>query len=357
MKRALRWLKNGLLGAICSQVLPLSIVTVGWVQRGMQRETLRTFERLGEGSLEADPALDAALSPPGWLGGGAAARGWRRPLGGLVANVRLGLAALLNTWVLTLPGTSLWLFSWYDGWNNSFHKGYEQAAVGPLTGLLGVALFITAMLYVPMAQARQASTGSWRSFWDVGLVRELVRRRWWGCVRLALGYALLGIPIVALKTAPIVFDRVEAWASLSDAELLQRLETWFFWSGLFVFLAYVWVRRAAARLYADALRLSVRAGAVSPEALGQIERAALDRLGMLGVAPEPDRHVIVRAARSSTAWLLRSAAIGAAVLVWFAFVSEIYVSEFLNHHPISGWLNQPLVQLPWFHYVPPGLAG
>ena len=337
MKRALRWGKNGLLGAMASQVLPLSIVTVGWVQRLMQRETLRTFERLGEGSLglDPDPALREALSPPRWLSGGTAARGWRRPLGGLAANVRLGLASILNTWALTLPGASLWLFSWYDGWNNSFHKGYEQAAVGPLTGLLGVALFIAAMLYVPMAQARQASTGSWRGFWDVGLVRELVRRRWWGCLRLAAAYALLGVPVVALKTAPIAFDRVEAWASASDAELLQQLQTYFFYCGLFIFLAYVWLRRAAARLYADALCLTVRAGAVSADALGPIERAALDRLGLLGVAPEPDRHMIVRAARTSTAWLLRSAAIGAAVVVWFAFVSEIYVSEFLNHHPVS----------------------
>ncbi len=163
MKRMIRWLRNGLLGAICSQVLLLSIVAVGWVQRRMQRETLRAFERAGEGALQGVPELRDALEPPGWFGGVPSASGWRRFLGGFTANARIGLAATLNTWALTLPGALLWLFSWYDGWNNSFHKGYEQAAVGPAMGLLGVGLFIAAMLYVPMAQARQASTGSWRS--------------------------------------------------------------------------------------------------------------------------------------------------------------------------------------------------
>jgi len=26
--------------------------------------------------------------------------------------------------------------------------------------------------------------------------------------------------------------------------------------------------------------------------------------------------------------------------------------ECLNYHTAQGWPNQPLVQLPWFHYVP-----
>ena len=42
-------------------------------------------------------------------------------------------------------------------------------------------------------------------------------------------------------------------------------------------------------------------------------------------------------------------------LVWFTFVSQIYIAQFLNHHPVVGWLNQPLVQLPSFHYIPDAL--
>ncbi len=42
-------------------------------------------------------------------------------------------------------------------------------------------------------------------------------------------------------------------------------------------------------------------------------------------------------------------------LVWFAFVAQIYASEFMNYHPGIGFLNQPLVQLPWFRYIPSAL--
>ena len=84
---------------------------------------------------------------------------WKRFAGSLWANLRIGVQGIFNVWVWTMPACVLWMFSWYAGWDNSFNKGYEQAWVGPTTGLLGVAMFIAAMFYVPMAQARQAVTG------------------------------------------------------------------------------------------------------------------------------------------------------------------------------------------------------
>jgi hypothetical protein len=109
----------------------------------------------------------------------------------------------VNTWALTLPACLLWWFGWYDGWNNSFNKGYEQAAVGPLISLLGIAWFITAMFYVPLAQARQAVTGEWRSFYQFRLIWKIVRDRWVYCVLLAVLYALLSVPLSVLKTSPM----------------------------------------------------------------------------------------------------------------------------------------------------------
>ena len=57
-------------------------------------------------------------------------------------NVRLGVQGAFNTWVLTLPACVLMLFGWYDGWNNSFNKGYEQFLVAPGISWLGIMLFI-----------------------------------------------------------------------------------------------------------------------------------------------------------------------------------------------------------------------
>jgi len=57
-------------------------------------------------------------------------------------NVRLGVQSVFNTWLLTLPACVLMLFGWYDGWNNSFNKGYEQFLVAPGISWLGMMLFI-----------------------------------------------------------------------------------------------------------------------------------------------------------------------------------------------------------------------
>ena len=61
-------------------------------------------------------------------------------------NLTIGAQAIFNTWVLTMPGCVLMLFSWYAGWHNSFNKGYEQAVVGPLTGFGGIATLTNRIL-------------------------------------------------------------------------------------------------------------------------------------------------------------------------------------------------------------------
>jgi hypothetical protein len=40
-------------------------------------------------------------------------------------------------------------------------------------------------------------------------------------------------------------------------------------------------------------------------------------------------------------------------LVYFSFVAQVYVGEFLHKNDRAlGWWNQPLVQLPYFNYIP-----
>ena len=39
--------------------------------------------------------------------------------------------------------------------------------------------------------------------------------------------------------------------------------------------------------------------------------------------------------------------------VWIGFAMQLVASEFLNYHTAGrGWLNQPLIQLPWMPYLP-----
>jgi hypothetical protein len=278
-------------------------------------------------------------------------------------NAKLGAQAIANTWVLTMPACVLWLFAWYDGWNNSFNKGYEQAAVGPLLGVFGVTLFIATMFYLPMAQMRHAATGQWRAFFQFRLVWALIRQRWLGCMLLAALYAVMSVPVTILKTAPYFLYDSFAKKHGFDAglikpepqQLVQFLNGYYFWSALVVFPAFVFLRLVAARIYAGALLDAFQSGQLPAASLAENEQEALEQLGLLQVRPQPQRQFFVRAVAWFATRAGRVAAIILLVWLWFAFVAQIFIGQFFNYHPLSGWLNQPLVQLPWFHYLPQAL--
>jgi hypothetical protein len=272
-------------------------------------------------------------------------------------NLKVGFQGWFNVCLLTLPGCGLWLFAWYDGWNNSFNKGYEQAAVGPVTGWLGIVLFIAAMFYVPVAQARQASTGQWTSFFHFGMVRRLIRRRWLAVAGLAGLYASLSLPVYVLKTVPAFYPKMNAaWNDLAPASAAAILDAHFFWSCLYVFPVFVLLRLVAGRVYASALWDAVRGGTLDAEDLAPIERRTFERLGLLGVDPVPPRPAVWRVLTWAGTRAGRLAAGGVAALLWFSLVAQVFVAEFLNYHPGVGWLHQPTVHTPWFHYVPKHLT-
>ena len=281
----------------------------------------------------------------------------RRLAGSLYDNAKFGLQGILNTWALTLPGCGLWLAAWFAGWNNSFHKGYELAWVGPSTGVIGVGLFLVAMLYVPLAQARQAVTGQWRAFYDFAVIWRLIRQRWRSSIVLAGLYSFWSLPVMALLTLPAFFEQV--WpdtATLTDTEALAFLKTYFFRVSLLGFALVVLLRRRAAGLYARAVMTAVQTGAIRVEALSATEQLAFQRLNLQSGSPPPRRALIIRTPMWMGARLVEGVAVVVTLGVWLSFVAQIFVSEFFNYHPIAGWLNQPLVQLPWFASIPLTLA-
>lgn len=382
---ALRRLRRALLfpvklfwGMIFCQGLLGSIFVVGWSYRLAQRFALKywwshssraqpntTFADFLAGSertrdhrhwpnwfLQQDFA-EALRRQPGVSAGRYVFSVVRAFTHGLWLNFWMGLRAIANTWALTLPACIFWWFGWYDGWNNSFNKGYEQAAVGPLVSLLGILLFIAAMFYVPLAQARQAVTGDWRAFFEFRLVWNLARLRWVSCVGLALLYSLLALPLNILKTSPMFWmQKHPELVYVSDALLLKMLNDYFFWCALLMLPAYVLLRVLAARVYASAIMASVQSGNIQPAALAVYERETLDRLGLLETRPSRERHVFVRFLAWTGTRVGRVLGGAALFFTWFGFVAQIYIAEFFNYHGGLGWLNQPLVQLPWFHYLP-----
>lgn len=279
----------------------------------------------------------------------------RAVLGALGANLKTGIAALACTYVLTGPGCFLWLAAWYDGWNNSFNKGYEQAIVGPLTGILGNLLFIIAMVYVPMAWAHLAATRDARAFFQFGFVWRLIRQRLAGATFYAAWFALIMLPVSILQVAPSFLVNMDGGLDhLSAADVWPIAATFNLFAGAYVFLAFVAVHLLAGRLYRSAVLRLLERDPAQADTLHPALYHALTDLRLIPEGPPPRKHPLVavvlgtgRRGRNAVLWVAMFA-------LWFGVVAQIFVREFLNYHPILGWMNQALIHLPSIFFMPPG---
>ncbi len=268
-------------------------------------------------------------------------------------NLTLGVQGLLCVFLLTGWGCALMTFSWEFGWLNSFNKGYEQAAIGPLTGLTGIALFIAAMFYVPMAQMHMAVTGDYRAFFHVRFVWTLVQSRITPYVGLAAVIVFLALPLQGLKTwAGLRSGYDQTWMDASDAELLQLLSNFLRGVALYLFVSLLIIYALAARIYQSAVLKALRRGWLHREDLHPRLRVWLEKLACV---PErqPDPHDLVKVVRWSARWNYRRVMYALLAVLWFGMVgAQVYVGEFLNYHPAIGFLNHPLVQIPSVDYIP-----
>ncbi len=358
-----------LAGVIFCQRAILSLAVVGWTYRLMQGSAARYWYRATGGPskcgsfaqfAQSDSATKCLATTPRFVFAeigdeiparfGRVRRAARKLTGSLVKNLKIGLLGFGNTCVLVAPAEVLWIFGWFAGWHISFNKVYEQHTVGLAISWLGIAWFIAAMFYVPLAQARHAVTGEWKRFYDFRLIRTLVARHRLASLMLAAFYAVGSLPLLLFKFAPYSLGGMSAaMETLSNAALVARLNQYFFSTTFIAFPIYVAVRLLAARIYARAVVRAIADGAVQLDALAPFERAVLQRLGVTEpVAPAIPEPMVRRVPRK--AW--RAGLVTATIVLWFAVVAQVYVSEFFVYRGARGWLNQPLVQLPWFRYVP-----
>ena len=131
------------------------------------------------------------------------------------------MLGLFATFLLSGWGGLLMAFSWEYGWNASFDKAHEVGRVGALTGWAGVALFVAAMVYVPMAQVHQAVTGDFRAFFEFRFVWRLIRARPGNYVFFAVMFLDFAVAVEIFKTLPTGFDdHLPLFVNASDVELL-----------------------------------------------------------------------------------------------------------------------------------------
>jgi len=366
---------------LCYVSFLTSLLVVGWLYRWMQGQVLRgwwkaggrrqyeTFadfrKRLGPNAPVNRPRwllredIRASLRRPGPNGQPAgqlrlALRVLTLPVWSLTMNLRIGIEAVVCTYLIAGWGCLLMTFSWWFGWHNSFHKGYELTGVGPVTGILGILLFVAAMLYVPMAQVHQAVTGDARAFFDFRFVWRLIRARLMAYVGLAGVFLFLGLIQEILKTAPLGFAYCDVPDTAGPAllrEVLHHLEGYYFGCTLFLVFSLLVTRWLAAHIYRAAVLKVLRRGWVAADELHPTLARWFQELGPL---PEVQAGPggLFGAARVMGRWSFRSLLFPTLFLLWTLFVVKVYIGEFFHFHPVRGFMNHPLVQIPCVNDIP-----
>ncbi|MDA0837654.1 MAG: hypothetical protein O3B01_10115 [Planctomycetota bacterium] len=355
-----------LVGALfCGGLIP-AVMVVGWSLRLVQRHALSLWWEKSPRSgkfqdfIQAHGKLSRHSHWPNWF----LRQNFlqtRRELGlfrslfhSLWTNIRIGSLGIFNTWVLTAPSGLLWVFAWYSGWDNSFNKGYEQFWVGPTTAWIGIIIYIAVMLYLPAAQARQAVTGNWRAFYDFALIRKIVKRRRLAFLVLAGLYSAVALPAFVMRIAPAGFG-LKLPAEMTHPELVNWLQNYYLYCSFYVFPAYVFLRLAAGRIYANAMAELYEAGEVRPEELDAFEQGIFREMDLPGEQAKPAG--IDENAKGCVGFFMRPGIVIITSVFWFSFVAQIFVAQFVSFDPIVTWINQPLVQIPAFEYVPAHLKG
>lgn len=288
--------------ALCLNPLT-AIIMLGWLTRKTRADI---DARLGGQPLPRWPNLI--------VGEHGTDRGFAgRWFGGIGGNVAAGLKAWLGALVLTAPFSLVWFAAWTAGWENSFNKGYENAGLWPGTGLVAVLLSLPAWTLLPMAIAHQARTGQVLAVLDLPKIWRLVRASGFSYFGLTLLVAIGGIGVFGARALPVFAEHLSPELAGGSAEAFNAF------SGRFTLIATVplilWlvaIRNVMARVYANAQRC--------------LEGGQRGRL----ITAVP------------VALLCGS--------IWLGLVFLIHVGQFLNYH-WWGWLNQPVVMLPWLGVV------
>jgi hypothetical protein len=327
--RLARWLLTMLLGTLLCLTPVGAIVALGWQLRAMRRAAAETaLRRAGMNHVAARVAADAgSIAQPGLVMG--QGRGLVRLVGGLAANLRSGLAALVPVAAYAgLPGGGLAL-AWYAGWQNSFAKGYENAAIGPALFLPLMLVAALALAHLPLALAHMAVERRIGAAFELRRLRALAAASGWRYLVVSAGFVLLAFPWLLLRVLPVFahgFDPAIAAGDVAAAKEFEGALAAAMAAGLFT--ATTWARLATARAYGRAMARLAEAGhpAASGVALAPLPPPA----GRKAFAARPLRWVAV---------LLLTA-------IWLLVPAVMVVAQFMNMDWLV-WVLPPLAGLPW----------
>ncbi|MDJ0821231.1 MAG: hypothetical protein QNJ09_05380 [Paracoccaceae bacterium] len=311
--RLLKAVFNLVMGSLLCLSPLTAVLVLGWLTRRM---ATRVHTRLGH-----------AAEYPGWVLG-PRGEGWIvRLMGGLAANIRAGVVSAVGLAALTLPFTTLWLGAWWAGWENSFNKGYEQSAVGPVVWLLGAMIALPILSHLPMALAYSSAEGRLGAFFECRRIRSVVRAAGWRMPWLAFLSVVLCLPFLGLRALAVFIEGiVPGFSDMTPAEQMQVAQVFDVAGAAVTFVSLLFLRDLASSIYARAVPRAARGRSM---AVWQDHEA----LAAASKRREPSRP-------TAALWLLISCAI------WSGLPILIVMSQFMNYTPIL-WLTHPVFLLPW----------
>ena len=311
--RFFRWLRDMAVGTLLCLTPVAALLALGWQMRAVSRRI--------------DARWGVVATSPGWVLG-ARGTGWlSRLIGGLAANVRAGVFAFLGLAMLTLPFTVLWLGAWWAGWENSFNKGYEQAAVGPIVWSIGTVLALPVLAHLPLAVAYAAHESRVSAFFEVSRIRSLAAASGWRIAWLALLGVVLSIPFFGMRALPVFVEGiVPGFADMTGEQQAQVAFGFDLFGAGLAFVLMLFFKLRAASVYAIA----------APRAATGRRRALWEGHVAQSVTPRGRDPWRV----SSTVWNLLASAI------WLALPVLIVMGQFMNYAP-ALWLTHPTFLLPW----------
>ena len=304
---------NLVVGALLCLSPLTAIIVLGWQSRRIAARTDMSFGRVTD--------------QPGWLLG-PRGHGWFvRLIGGLAANIRVGLVSATGLFLLTIPFTALWLGSWWAGWENSFNKGYEQSAVGPIVWFLGAAIALPVLAHLPLALAHASAERRLGAFFEWRRIRSVVRAAGWRVVWLALLSVFFSLPFFGLRALPVFVEQiVPGFADMTLDQQLQVAGAFDLAGAALAFVLVGFLRQRAASIYCLA---APRAAHGKYAALW--EGHVAQRQGPRGRTPTRIMSLV---------WLVLACAI------WFGLPALIVFGQFMNYAPML-WLTHPVFLRPW----------
>ena len=333
---------------LCQHIIG-AVFVLGWTFRRMRRRSILLFSSVSK-IKEQEVLLD--ISPNLFRKENSDVFGEQNTKS-IFSNFKIGFLAFLHSSLILAPGFVLWMYAWYAGWQISFNKSYEYSNVGVSLGFLGIFLFSLVMLYLPMAQARYAFTQQWQTFYHFKVNFKLISQQVKSILLLALLFLFFAVFTNAFKTLPMFIHGLHSGIyNMSDEELLSFLKTYFLVGTIIVMPLYFITKKYLAKLYAKALILCVQKKLLSQNDITEFEWEQLNKFGLTEVDSVATTGLIWSLIKRNTSRLIKVQMLILTFIIWVAFCLQIFVSEFLNYHNQKGWVNQPLVQLPYFSYIP-----